>query len=165
MSTTTIPNVPLPAGAIEVGDWKRSPNDAASYRYVEGPYFPSRHDIETGEGLADELCVYTQGFDVVEDSGARSITLEIFVGDRLRLSPDQAVKLAGALTAAARYVAGLEGVNQIDTLMSAAQLVERAELCKRVRDAVSAVPNEDWTVEEIRALVTVVEAVVSARRR
>jgi hypothetical protein len=104
--TITAPTVPLPAGATKAGDWKRSPNDGASYRYVEGRYFPSLHDKETGNGLA-ELCVHTLGFDIVEDGGARVTAWEILVGDRLRLSPDRAAKLAAALAEAARYVAEL----------------------------------------------------------
>jgi hypothetical protein len=104
---TPHPDIPLPAGATKVDDWKRSPNDAASYRYFDGRYFPSLHDEETGEGLA-ELCVMTYGFDLVEDNGARVIAREIFVGDRLRLSADQAAKLAVALAEAARHVEGLE---------------------------------------------------------
>jgi hypothetical protein len=41
---------------------------------------------------------------------------------------------------------------------------ERAERCKRVRVAARAVPEDDWTMSELRALVTVLEAVVGARR-
>ena len=48
--------------------------------------------------------------------------------------------------------------------MTVAPVIERAELCRRVREASAAVPAEDWTMEELRALVTVLEAVVAARQ-
>jgi hypothetical protein len=72
MTTTTTPNVPLPAGVTKADDWKRSPDGPASHRWLEGRYFPSLHDKEAGDGPA-ELCVYTRGVDAVDDSGIRAI--------------------------------------------------------------------------------------------
>ena len=40
---------------------------------------------------------------------------------------------------------------------------ERVEVCKRIRVATAAVPTSDWTVEELRALASLLESVAAAR--
>jgi hypothetical protein len=114
MTVTTNPlaKIPTPAGAVRVHDWKRSPNDQATYRLIEGGVFPSLHGRESGEGLV-ELCVHIFGVDIVEDRGVRVVAREIMVGDRLRLNAFRAAKLGAALIAAADEAEAMAGPDQI----------------------------------------------------
>ena len=43
-------------------------------------------------------------------------------------------------------------------------MTEQAALCERADAALRAVPSREWTMEELRALVNLLEAIVEARR-
>ncbi|OBK91494.1 hypothetical protein [Mycolicibacter sinensis] len=104
--------VPRPAGAISVGDWQRSPNDAAFYR---------EHLIQLDE--PGDLRVWTQGFEVVADTSPRVIVRVIKITQKGRragvianLSARDAEALGRALIASAALVAELDAADEGDTL-------------------------------------------------
>jgi hypothetical protein len=43
-------------------------------------------------------------------------------------------------------------------------MTKQAALCDRADAALRAVPSREWTMEELRALVNLLEAIVEARR-
>lgn len=100
-------DIPLPAGALEAAEWRRSPNDRAHNRRFRSKSFPV---------IREWLRVQTGGVELVEDSGKHTITRTVAIeqtttGAGVLLIADQALKLAKVLAEAARYVADLESAD------------------------------------------------------